>query len=67
MRGIDTKLPADVRLTSAMMLANLGQIDIVVGGWECQSMSRAGRRGGMEDVRETCFFDLVRCLNYLQQ
>ena len=31
-RGFDTKLPADVRLTSAMMLANLGQIDIVVGG-----------------------------------
>ena len=31
-RGFDTKLPADVRLTSAMMLANLGQIDIVVRG-----------------------------------
>ena len=30
-------------------------------------MSRAGRRGGMEDVRGTCFFDLVRSLNYLQQ
>ena len=31
-RGFDTKLPEDVRVTSAMMLANLGQIDIVVGG-----------------------------------
>ena len=23
--------------------------------------------GGMEDVRGTCFFDLVRCLNYLRE
>ena len=30
-------------------------------------MSRAGLRGGIEDERGTCFFDLVRCLNYLQE
>ena len=53
-KGFDRKLPADIKLTSAMMLANLGQIDVVVGGWECQSMSRAGKRGGMEDARGTC-------------
>ena len=38
-KGFDRKLLEDVRLTSAMMLANLGQIDGVVGGSECQSMS----------------------------
>ena len=52
-KGFDRKLPEDVRLTSAMMLANLGQIDVVVGDWECQSMLRAGLRGGMEDERGT--------------
>ena len=66
-RVFDTKLPVDVRLTSAMMLANLGQFDIVVGAWECLSMSRRKRMGGIEDVKGTCFFDSVCCLNYLQE
>ena len=64
-RGYASKLPSDIRLTGAMQLANMGHIDVVVGGWECQSMSRAGGRRGMEDRRASYFFDLVRCLNYL--
>lgn len=31
-KGFNRKLPEDIRLTSAMMLANLGKIDVVVGG-----------------------------------
>ena len=66
-QGFASKLPFDIRLTGAMQLANLGQIDVVVGGWECQSMSRAGRRRGMEDRRASYFFDLERCLKHLQE
>ena len=50
-----------------MQLANLREIDVALGGWECQSMSRVGRRRGMEDRRASYFFDLVRCLNYVEE
>ena len=66
-RGFASKLPFDIKLTGAMQLANLGQIDVVVGGKKCLSMSRVGKRRGMEDRRASYFFDLVRCPNYLQE
>ena len=66
-QGFDTKLPASIRLMCAIQLTNLGQIDTEVGGWECQSASRVGHLRGLEEPRASHFFDLMRCLNYLQE
>ena len=37
-------------------------IDMLVGGFPCQSFSIAGSRGGLEDTRGTLFFELCRIL-----
>ena len=39
-------------------------IDILCGGFPCQSFSIAGLRGGFEDTRGTLFFEIVRILKY---
>ena len=39
-------------------------IDILSGGFPCQSFSIAGLRGGFEDTRGTLFFEIVRILRH---
>ena len=39
-------------------------IDLLCGGFPCQSFSIAGLRGGFEDTRGTLFFEIVRILRY---
>ena len=39
-------------------------IDILCGGFPCQSFSIAGLRGGFEDTRGTLFFEIVRILQH---
>ncbi len=38
------------------------QIDVVTGGFPCQSFSYAGKGLGFEDARGTMFFEFARCI-----
>ena len=43
-----------------------GKIDIVEGGFPCQSFSYAGKKNGFDDVRGTLFFEFARCIKESQ-
>ena len=70
-RGHNKRLPQNISLVGesdlSTLILNKGPIDFICGGWECQSMSMAGKHKGMDDDRFTPFLDMVRTLNFLQK
>lgn len=43
-----------------------GKIDVVEGGFPCQSFSYAGKKRGFEDTRGTLFHEFARCVEEVQ-
>lgn len=43
-----------------------GTVDVVSGGFPCQSFSYAGHSLGFEDTRGTLFFEFARCVQQVQ-
>lgn len=59
--------PQDVRDITQKHLHSLGQLDLVIAGWECQGFSRAGNWHGLKDPRSALFLDLVKVLNWARE
>ena len=68
--AFDKRLPQNVSQCSTTLLreliANNGPVSMLGGGWECQSVSRAGRQRDTMDPRFHYFYDLVRIINFFQ-
>ncbi|MEA2068302.1 MAG: DNA (cytosine-5-)-methyltransferase [Verrucomicrobiota bacterium] len=43
-----------------------GEVDVVTGGFPCQSFSYAGHKLGMEDARGTLFYEFARAVQEIQ-
>ncbi|CAI7811164.1 unnamed protein product [Closterium sp. NIES-53] len=44
-----------------------GRVDLLVVGWECQGVSRAGKGKGLEDTMSTLFLELLRVTKLIYQ
>ena len=56
----------DVTTVTTGDIGELGTVDIICGGFPCQSFSVAGKRGGFEDTRGTMFFEIERLAKQIQ-
>ena len=69
--AFDKRLPQTIECVSNLLMGNLvarhGAVDLLGGSWECQSVSRAGKKQGPEDPRFKYFFNLIGIINYLQK
>jgi hypothetical protein len=70
-RDTFTTLPADVRAINTEQWikagAKGGKQWLVVGGWECQDLSPAGKGKGLKGARSSTFYDAARVTGALQQ
>jgi DNA-cytosine methyltransferase len=67
-KATQNKFPKTIQLgdVSNIKASDLPKIDLMTGGFPCQSFSIAGNRGGFEDPRGKLFFELLRLKNELQ-
>ena len=46
--------------------AQIGQIDVICGGFPCQTFSKAGKQAGLGDPRGTLFQEIIRIATYYE-
>jgi len=57
-------IEADIRQQSFVEFK--GKVDVVTGGFPCQSFSYAGKKGGLGDARGTLFYEFARTVQEVQ-
>lgn len=56
----------DITTVTDEEVRNIGYVDVICGGFPCQSFSIAGSRRGFEDTRGTLFFEIARFADILK-
>lgn len=56
----------DITTVTDEEIRNIGRVDVICGGFPCQSFSIAGSRRGFEDTRGTLFFEIARFADILK-
>nr|DAJ83853.1 MAG TPA: Cytosine specific methyltransferase [Caudoviricetes sp.] len=56
----------DITTVTDEEIRNIGHVDVICGGFPCQSFSIAGSRRGFEDTRGTLFFEIARFASILK-
>lgn len=56
----------DITTVTEAEIRNIGQVDVICGGFPCQAFSIAGNRRGFEDTRGTLFFEVARFASILK-
>lgn len=56
----------DITTITNEQLDELPGVDIICGGFPCQSFSIAGKRKGFDETRGTLFFEIARLAKYLK-
>ncbi|CAI7733511.1 unnamed protein product [Closterium sp. NIES-54] len=64
---LEAERMSDVTEVTEEVVASWGQVDLLVAGWECQGLSRAGRGRGLEDPRMALFQELIRVMKLIKQ
>lgn len=56
----------DITTVSDEFIQSIGHVDVICGGFPCQTFSIAGNRRGFEDTRGTLFFEISRFASILK-
>lgn len=56
----------DITTVSDDTIRGIGRVDVICGGFPCQTFSIAGKRQGFEDTRGTLFFEIARFASILR-